>query len=134
MKGKGKRAFRAKQQVRTEWGVFGAHLNSFAANPRSRLEVAPLIILAVIGQIGLRDHAENGAIVYDNRGIVERSLPLQRSAHNQRRKKLARCFDKPGKRRLDGILQCVLKEKIVDCVRGKAELRKQYDSGLGRTA
>ncbi len=93
----------------------------------------PLVKFAIVRQINLWDDAEQSPAMDHQAAIVELPGRAQRRAGDKDREELAARRDQPADLALDRVEQRVLKQKIVDRIGGKAELRKHHqpDARLG---
>ena len=79
-------------------------------------EVPLLVELAIVRQVGLRDHTQHLAAMHDDGGVVESARDAQRRTDDQHREKLARRLDHLGDRPLDLVEQRVLQQQVLDGV------------------
>ena len=86
--------------------------------------MAPLVELAVVGQMDLGDDAEQPAAMDRERRVVQSAALADRCADQQQGHQLARACHQLVHRSRDGIEQSVLKQQIVDGVGRKGELGK----------
>jgi hypothetical protein len=129
MEGDGHRAGGAEQQVVAEGRGLAGQLDVLVDDMRARDEVALLVEFAVVRQVGLRDHAQDGAAMDHNRRVVEPPADAQRGADDQDGKQLARCLDDPGDRALDFVEQGILQQQVLDGVGRKSQLGEDHDGG-----
>ncbi len=94
------------------------------------LELAHFVELAVVGQIGLRHHAEDASAIDDHRAVVEQMVDFER--HADRRD------DRPGRRRREdfteslaaSVEQRTLMKQVVAGVAEQPEFREEDDDRL----
>ncbi len=108
----------------------GARQGDLAArNPEAGSEPAPLIELAVVGQVALGHDAQHPSGV-DRDGAVEQPpAPPERRPDAEHGRELARRLRQARQRRFHPVEQRVLQVQVVDGVSAEAELRKHHQRG-----
>ena len=96
-----------------------------------RPELALFVVLAVLGQIALGDHAQDPATVDDHRGVEQTALGDQgRANHDHRDQPGAGAHDRlqAGQHR---VLHRALVEEVLARVGGQSQLREDRERGSG---
>ena len=93
----------------------------------TRDELAALVELPVGRHVRLRRHAEDAALVHDDRAVVEPVAVAQRSADHEHRQEVRRRLDDARERDLDLVEHRVLEQQVLDRVPGQAQLREDRD-------
>ena len=83
-----------------------------------------LIEFPIVGEIGLRHHAQDRSAANDHRAIEQLTAVAQRRANDEDWKKIARGFSDFNDAGFDAMKKCVLKQQIVDGVSGNPEFGK----------
>src|SRR5262245_33046374 len=84
---------RPEQEINPEWSLTIGDMNLRGTHAGARLEVALLIELAVVRQVGLGDGAEDCPAMDDNSRVEERACVPEWCANDQHGKQIARCDD-----------------------------------------
>ena len=109
-------AGRAEQQVGAERHLLAGELDRVLDDVGARHEVALLVELAVVRQVGLGHHAQDDAAMDDDGGVVEAARQAQRRADDQDGKELVRGLDDLGDRLLDLVQERILQQQVLDGV------------------
>ena len=94
-----------------------------------RRELALLVELAVVGQVGLRHRAENPSAVHHDSAVEQSVLSPQRQPGHQHQRQRAARVHQPGEGGERRIQQRVLLEEILVRVGRQAELREHREDG-----
>ena len=123
-----------EQQVRPERRRLAGDIELEPPKTGAGGEPALLVILAVVRQEGLGDHAKDAATGDGDGAIVDPTGPPQRRAQQQDRAEVAAALDDLAERALDAGEQRVLQVEVVDRIARQPELRvdQQVDALLSR--
>ena len=95
-----------------------------------RGELAQLIELAVVRQVGLGCNPEDAPLVDDDRTVEEHVVDLERYADDRDNGQAARCFDHPPESVEHGIEQGLLVEEVVAGIGREPQFREYGKHGL----
>src|SRR5947207_864550 len=120
----------AEQQVGAEGGVLPGQRDRAARAPVAGRELARLVELAVVRQVGLRHDADQPPAAEERRAVVEAAVDRHRQADQRGERQVARAREKLRERVLGGVDQRALVEQIVAGVGGKAKLGEHGEQRL----
>ncbi len=129
--GQARNVRRRKQQVGAERGLLPRDHDLQSGDAASRGELAPLVELAVVGQMDLRDDAEDRPPV-DHDGGVEQARPVpQWGTRDDHRQQVGAGPNDGVEPLVHGVKNDVLPEQILDGVTGQRQLGEQRDRDAG---
>ena len=92
-------------------------------------EVAPLVELVVVGDVGLGDNSEDGAVRDSRRAVVELAARAHGHAHEQQGIKVRRGRGKVGEAGVGGTDEGILPEEVLTGVARERKLGQHDDGG-----
>ncbi|SOZ01697.1 conserved protein of unknown function [Cupriavidus taiwanensis] len=118
-----------EQQAGAERHLLAQQLDRIDRGVVGGAELARLVELPVVGQVGLGHHALDAPARHHHGAVEQLVLDPQRHAHHQRHRQLARGFDDGRQRRLAGIQQRALVEQVVAGIGRQPQFRERDQHG-----
>ncbi len=112
----------AEEQVGAEGHPVAGDLDRLAALVVAGGEVTPLVELAIGRQVGLRGDPDDGAVVDDDRAVVEPRAPLERRPDDDDGPQAGGRLGDPSDGVVDRVEEGVLQQEVVDRIPRQPEL------------
>ena len=126
-----------EQQARAERNRgLAAKLDLVAQRHVAGHELAHLVELAVVGQIGLGHHAEDASAMDEGGAVEKLMVDYDREADDRDGSERAARLDNPAQRREAAVEHDALLMQVLAGIAGQSEFREEYDCGMafGRLA